>query len=63
MSQVTFSKDLGILEAGSDYKGFLRRSNQTLDYFAAVSEMVVDQDNAHTNTSTDLPNPSPGLSI
>lgn len=47
MSQVTFSKDLGILEAGSDYKGFLRRSNQTLDYFAAVSEMVVDQDNVH----------------
>jgi hypothetical protein len=47
MSQVTFSKDLGILEAGSDYKGFLRRSSQTLDYFAPVSEMDVDQENPH----------------
>jgi hypothetical protein len=36
MSQVTFSKDLGILEAGCDYKGFLGRSTKTLDYFASV---------------------------
>ncbi|CAG8229941.1 unnamed protein product [Penicillium nalgiovense] len=39
MSQVTFSKDLGILEAGSDYKGFLRRSTQTLDYFAPICQI------------------------
>ena len=36
MSQVTFSKDLGILEAGCDYNGFLGRSTKTLDYFASV---------------------------
>lgn len=36
MSQATFSQDLGILEAGKDYKGFLGRSNKTLDYFASV---------------------------
>lgn len=36
MSQVTFSQDLGILEAGTDYKGFLGRSEKTLDYFATV---------------------------
>ncbi|KAJ5166241.1 uncharacterized protein N7482_005022, partial [Penicillium canariense] len=48
MSQITFSKDLGILEAGSDYKGFLGRSNKSLDYFAAISQiplldMVLDK--------------------
>lgn len=36
MSQATFSQDLGILEAGSDYKGFLRNSDRTLDYFSPV---------------------------
>lgn len=36
MSEITFSQNLGILEAGSDYKGFLGRSNRTLDYFASV---------------------------
>lgn len=36
MSQLTFSQNLGILEAGSDYKGFLGRSARTLDYFAPV---------------------------
>ena len=44
MSQVTFSKDLGILEAGSDEKGFLGNSARTLDYFAPVSVMVVSQE-------------------
>ncbi|KAJ5203779.1 cytochrome P450 [Penicillium cinerascens] len=39
MSQVTFSKDLGILEAGSDYRGFLKRSNKTLDYFASICQI------------------------
>lgn len=42
MSQVTFSRDLGILEAGSDYKGFLERSNKSLDYFASVSISNID---------------------
>lgn len=41
MSQVTFSQDLGILEAGSDYKGFLRQSNRSLDYFASVRSISV----------------------
>lgn len=36
MSQATFSQDLGILEAGSDYKGFLKNSDRTLDYFSPV---------------------------
>lgn len=36
MSQATFSQDLGILEAGSDYKGFLANSDRTLDYFSPV---------------------------
>ncbi|KAJ5460255.1 cytochrome P450 [Penicillium daleae] len=39
MSQATFSQDLGILEAGRDYKGFLGRSNQTLDYFASICQI------------------------
>ncbi|KAJ5670587.1 cytochrome P450 [Penicillium maclennaniae] len=39
MSQVTFSKDLGILEAGCDYKGFLGRSTKTLDYFASICQI------------------------
>ncbi|KAJ5703005.1 hypothetical protein N7488_010553 [Penicillium malachiteum] len=39
MSQATFSQNLGILEAGSDYKGFLGRSNQTLDYFASICQV------------------------
>ncbi|KAJ5355855.1 hypothetical protein N7517_010464 [Penicillium concentricum] len=39
MSQVNFSQDLGILEAGSDYKGFLRRSNQSIDYFASIGQI------------------------
>lgn len=36
MSQLTFSQNLGILDAGSDYKGFLGRSAKTLDYFSPV---------------------------
>ncbi|CEO60221.1 hypothetical protein PMG11_04859 [Penicillium brasilianum] len=39
MSQVTFSQDLGILEAGTDYKGFLGRSEKTLDYFATICQV------------------------
>ncbi|KAJ5831933.1 hypothetical protein N7474_000244 [Penicillium riverlandense] len=39
MSQITFSKDLGILQAGSDYMGFLKRSNKTLDYFASICQI------------------------
>ncbi|KAE8381755.1 cytochrome P450 [Aspergillus bertholletiae] len=41
MSQVTFSKNLGIIEAGSDHLGFLSRSNQSLDYFASICQMPV----------------------
>ncbi|KAJ5692601.1 cytochrome P450 [Penicillium macrosclerotiorum] len=41
MSQVTFSQDLGILEAGSDYKGFLGRSAKTLDYFAPICQVPI----------------------
>ncbi|KAJ5805743.1 cytochrome P450 [Penicillium pulvis] len=39
MSQVTFSQDLGILDAGSDYRGFVGRSNKTLDYFASICQI------------------------
>ncbi|KAJ5113682.1 cytochrome P450 [Penicillium angulare] len=41
MSQATFSENLGVLEAGSDYKGFLGRSNQTLDYFASICQIPI----------------------
>ncbi|OQE45044.1 hypothetical protein PENCOP_c002G01393 [Penicillium coprophilum] len=39
MSQVTFSQDLGILEAGSDYMGFLGKSVQSIGYFASISQI------------------------
>ncbi|KAJ5919177.1 hypothetical protein N7466_010120 [Penicillium verhagenii] len=39
MSQITFSQDLGILEAGSDHQGFLDRSNRSLDYFASICQI------------------------
>ncbi|KAE8155091.1 cytochrome P450 [Aspergillus avenaceus] len=39
MSEITFSQNLGILEAGSDYQGFLSRSNTSLDYFASISQI------------------------
>ncbi|KAJ5590564.1 cytochrome P450 [Penicillium hetheringtonii] len=39
MSQATFSQDLGILEAGSDYKGFLKNSDRTLDYFSPICQI------------------------
>ncbi|KAJ5112538.1 benzoate 4-monooxygenase cytochrome P450, partial [Penicillium argentinense] len=39
MSQVTFSQSLGIIESGSDYKGFLGRSAKTLDYFAPICQI------------------------
>ncbi|KNG84908.1 benzoate 4-monooxygenase cytochrome P450 [Aspergillus nomiae NRRL 13137] len=41
MSEITFSENLGILEAGSDHQGFLSRSNKSLDYFAPISQMPV----------------------
>ncbi|KAJ5220332.1 cytochrome P450 [Penicillium chermesinum] len=41
MSQLTFSQNLGILDAGSDYKGFLGRSAQTLDYFAPICQIPI----------------------
>lgn len=43
MTQVTSWQDLGILEAGSDHKGLIRMSANTLDYFAIVSEMIAFQ--------------------
>ncbi|KAJ5657790.1 cytochrome P450 [Penicillium longicatenatum] len=39
MSQATFSQDLGILNAGSDDRGFVGRSNKTLDYFASICQI------------------------
>ncbi|KAJ6151580.1 hypothetical protein N7470_007177 [Penicillium chermesinum] len=41
MSEITFSQNLGILEAGWDYRGFLKRSNRTLDYFASISQLPI----------------------
>lgn len=41
MSQVTFSKDLGILDAGSDYRKILKTSSKSLDYFASVSVLHI----------------------
>ena len=41
MSQVTFSQDLGILKAGSDYKGFLRQSNRSLDYLLCFGKINI----------------------
>ncbi|KZF19789.1 cytochrome P450 [Xylona heveae TC161] len=39
MSQITFGKNLGILEAGNDDRKFLHTSSRSLDYFASVSQM------------------------
>jgi hypothetical protein len=44
MSQVTFSKDLGILEAGHDYRKFLEISSKSQDYFASVSLLASHRD-------------------
>lgn len=40
MSQVTFSQDLGILNAGNDNQGYVKQSNKTLDYFASVCPIL-----------------------
>ncbi|KAJ5263386.1 cytochrome P450 [Penicillium angulare] len=39
MSQVTFSKDLGMLETGCDTHKLMETSNKTLDYFASISQI------------------------
>ncbi|KAE8393372.1 hypothetical protein ETB97_003618 [Aspergillus alliaceus] len=39
MSQISYSKNLGMLEAGSDRFGILEVSNKALDYFASVCQM------------------------
>ena len=36
MSQITFSKKLGLLEAGRDFGKMLETANKSLDYFASV---------------------------
>ncbi|KAJ6005035.1 cytochrome P450 [Penicillium herquei] len=39
MGQVTFSKDLGILEAGYDHQKLLETSVKSLDYFAPICQI------------------------
>ncbi|KAL1854997.1 hypothetical protein Plec18170_004409 [Paecilomyces lecythidis] len=39
MNNLVFSKTMGILEAGNDSDGFLKRSQGSLDYFATISQI------------------------
>lgn len=36
MGEVTFSKTLGMLEAGSDHNNLIENSKTSIDYFACV---------------------------
>lgn len=40
MNNLVFSKTMGILEAGNDSDGFLKRSQGSLDYFATVRTVI-----------------------
>ena len=58
MAQVTFSKDLGILEAGYDVPKIIETSSKALDYFAPVCSLISSCDFNYSQCFPQgLPNP------
>lgn len=62
MSQITFSKNMGHLEAGCDHRKILEVSSKGLDYFASVRLLIPEKQSLTVQkliSSSDMPSTRP----